>query len=307
MEFWGNVLMGPRNHWTFNICGAKIFAALTAELDDKLSRWLRQSAEIETSPPIKIEDPSEENIIVNNAMIDIAVERLRSLSPSASEIRALSREPFTSILIPLWGLICYAQEKQLEELHGKTLELLQRTSAYLVGVQPLRKLVDNLLWDGGVSWTYAMDRREEHYDQSNIIRLIDSLQSRTETFVSLPGHLIPVARNALVILFLYVSEKWLVQSTTTSGTAKSATIGESENIIQKLVSAKVAEKTAGQFQRHSVRGSLRVLELIKHLVDGELKEAWRPSISQTRRKGQGPLSLPRQHRSRRRQSSAKCI
>lgn len=298
----GNGILGKRAYGAPETIGHSIFvepifAALTAELDDKSSRWLRQSAEIETSPPIKIEDPSEENIIVNNAMIDIAVERLRSLALQHPNPGLVKRIIYP-ILIPLWGLICYAQEKQLKELHGKTLELLQTYFSISVGVQPLRKLVDNLLWDGGVSWTYAMDRRgnivlvrrtKQKDDQSNIIRLIDSLQSRTETFVSLLGS-DPSGEERTGDIFLYVSEKWLVQSTTTSGTAKSATIGESENIIQKLVSAKVAEKLLDNFKDTLSRRPLRVLELIKHIVDGELKRLGGQASAKRDEKGKVSLS-----------------
>ena len=297
----GNGILGKRAYGAPGTIGHSIFvepifSALTAELDDRSARWLTQSAGIEGPSPIKTEEPTGDNFLVKSAIIEIAVERLRSLALQHPNPGLVKRIIYP-ILIPLWGLTCYAQEKQLKDIHEKTLELLQTYFSISVGIQPVKKLVDNLLWDGGVSWTYALNRQgniilmrraKQQDDQSNIIHLIDSLQSRTETFVSLMGS-DPSGEERTGDIFLYVSEKWLVQSNT-SGTAKPETIGESENIIQKLVSAKVAEKLLDNFKDTLSRRPLRVLELIKHIVDGELKRLGGQASVKGDRKGKVSLS-----------------
>lgn len=62
--------------------------------------------------------------------------------------------------------------------------------------------------------------------------------------------------------------------------------GENEDITKKLVSAKVAEKLLDNFKDALTRRPLRVLELIKHVVDGELRRLKARTAS-----GQGKVSL----------------
>jgi hypothetical protein len=298
----GNGILGKRAYGAPGTIGHSIFvepvfAALTAELNDGLIPWMAHYADIEGSSSMKMEEINSEYTIVDGDMVNLAIERLRSLALQHPNPGLVKRIVYP-ILLHLWGLICYAQEKQLKAYQDKIFELLQTYFSISVGVQPLKKLVDHLLWDGGATWTYATNqqgqiilskRMEQQDNHSNIIRMVDSLQSRTELFVSLLGS-DPSVEEHTGDIFLYVSEKWLVKSNNTGGPGEPERIGESENIIQKLVSAKVAEKLLDNFKDTLSRRPLRVLELIKQVVDGELHRLGGKSSTKEDQKGKVSLS-----------------
>lgn len=298
----GNGILGKRAYGAPGTIGHSIFVepifgTLTAELNDNLIAWMAQYTDMSGSSSIKTEKSSQEYILVDGALLDLSIDRLRSLALQHPNPGLVKRIVYP-ILLPLWGLICYSQEKQLKGYEEKVMELLQTYFSISVGVQPLKKLVDNLLWDGGAAWTYSTNqqgqiilvkRMEEQGNQSNIIRLIDSLQSRTELFVSLLGS-DPSGEERTGDIFLHVSEKWLVKSSNTGISSGHETIGESENIFQKLISAKIAEKLLDNFKDTLSRRPLRVLELIKQVVDGELHRLGGQPSGKRDQKGKVSLS-----------------
>ncbi|OQE00687.1 hypothetical protein PENVUL_c047G04374 [Penicillium vulpinum] len=281
----GNGILGKRAYGAPGTVGHSIFVepifnALAANLDDKSRRWISRFTDIEGSmPPITEADPAS-NILVGGVTVDLALNRLRCLTLQHPNPGLVKRIVYP-ILLPLWGLVCFSQEEDLTSFHERVLPLLQTYFGISVGVQPLKKLIDNLLWDGGVTWTYKKDadagialqkRNEKKNEHSNLMRLIDSLQARAELFVSLIGS-DPSSEERTGDIFLYVSQNWLVQpqaSPLPRNTLNGGPVGESDNIIQKLVSAKVAEKLLENFKEALTRRPLRVLELIKQVIDGEL-------------------------------------
>lgn len=296
----GNGILGKRAYGAPGTIGHSIFvepvfAALTAELTDSTKRWMRKYSNIEGSRRFSSGDGLPMNTIVDGATIDLAIDRLSSLALQHPNPGLVKRIVYP-ILLPLWGLACYSKDQQLMSHHERIMVLIQTYFGISVGVQPLKKLVDNLLWDGGATWTYNTDpegrtalarRMDEEGEQANFIKLIDSLQSRTELFVSLLGS-DPSSEERTGDIFLYVSQTWLVQS---SDPTTAPRLGESENMLQRLVSAKIAEKLLDNFKDTLSRQPLRVLELIKQIIDGELhglsNEA---AIRRERRSGNPSLS-----------------
>ncbi|KAJ5329609.1 hypothetical protein N7452_009999 [Penicillium brevicompactum] len=295
-----NGILGKRAYGAVGTIGHSIFVepifnALTAELDPKSRQWMTQFTDLEGSLPAPMEVHPSLNIIVDSTTLDLALERLRCLTlqhPNPSVVKRLVQP----ILLPLWGLICFSKEEQpLNSFHERVLPLLQTFFSISVGSPPLKKLVDNLLWDGDVNWTYSQNAESQVVlskrstpagDHSNLIQLMDSLHTRAELFAGLLGS-DPSSEERTGDIFLYVSENWLVQPTT-SQKANSMLdgAGETEDITKKLVSAKVAEKLLDNFKDALTRRPLRVLELIKHVVDGELGRLKARNAS-----GQGKVSL----------------
>lgn len=196
-----NGVLGKRAYGAVGTIGHSIFVepifnALTAELDPKSRQWMTRFTDVEGSLPVPTEVDPSSKIIVDSTTLDLALERLRCLTlqhPNPSVVKRLVQP----ILLPLWGLICFSKEEQsLNAFHERVLPLLQTFFGISVGSPPLKKLVDNLLWDGGVNWTYAQDadsrvvlskRSAPAGDHSNLIRLMDSLHTRAEIFASLLG------------------------------------------------------------------------------------------------------------------------
>ncbi|CAG7951959.1 unnamed protein product [Penicillium olsonii] len=297
-----NGILGKRAYGAVGTIGHSIFVepifnALTAELDQKSRQWMTRFTDVDGSLPELNDVDHSRNIIVDSTMIDLALERLRCLTlqhPNPSLVKRLIQP----ILLPLWGLVCFSKEHQsLHPFHERVLPLLQTFFGVSVGFPPLKKLVDHLLWDGGLKWTYIEEseigvalakRSAPAGDHSNLIRLMDSLHTRAELFASLLGS-DPSSEERTGDIFLYVSENWLVKppiAQSSSNVLHGESVHETENIIQKLVSAKVAEKLLDNFKEALTRRPLRVLELIKHVVGGELQRL------QTREAGQkGKVSL----------------
>jgi hypothetical protein len=299
----GNGILGKRAYGAPSTVGHSIFVepifnALTANLDAKSRRWISRFTDIEGSMPHTTEVDPASNVLVDGATVALALNRLRCLTLQHPNPGLVKRIVYP-ILLPLWGLVCFSKEEEQTSFHENVLPLLQTYFGISVGAQPLKKLVDNLLWDGGATWTYSKDsddgvalqkRNEETSQHSNLMRLIDSLQTRAEVFVSLIGS-DPSSEERTGDIFLYVSENWLVQpqgSPLAGSTLGGGPVGESDNIIQKLVSAKVAEKLLENFKEALTRRPLRVLELIKQVIDGELH---RLSAQETARRDVNRVSL----------------
>ncbi|KAJ5083441.1 hypothetical protein N7456_012868 [Penicillium angulare] len=278
----GNGILGKRMFGAPGTIGHSIFLepvfrALTADLDDSSRRWMQPHSSAENP-----EDPEQSvsgqnlhpTLIVEDATIQLALDRLGSLAlqhPNPGLVKRI----VSPILLPLWGLACYSQEEDLRLLHQKVMALLVTYFSISVGLLPLKKLGDNLLWDGGSTWTYRSDydgsmsivkRTSQMNKQLNMIHLMNSLEARTDLFVGLLGS-DPRSEDLTGDMFLYVSQKWLMQP---SQAGQEQLIGESDNLSQKLVSAKITEKLLNNFKDTLSRHPLRVLDLIKQVIDGEL-------------------------------------
>ncbi|PYI11497.1 protein required for cell viability [Aspergillus sclerotiicarbonarius CBS 121057] len=277
----GNGILGKRAYGAPGSVGyfiflEPIFKALTAGLDASSKQWL--------ALPSEGEHGSLEKIQVTEPVLILAVDRLRSLVLQPPN-PGLVKRVVHPVLLPLWGLACYSLEHQHTALHEKVLTILQTYFGISIGLQPLQKLVDNLLWDGGSTWTYGPDtgngvslqKRSTTEPNRNIVRLVDILQSRTKLFVSLLGA-DPSSEERTADIFLYVSERWLVKPSTDERSMDRLRLSQEDDnfndMIQKLVSAKVAETLLDNFKDALSRRPLRVLELIKQIIDGELNRAY---------------------------------
>ncbi|GKZ35449.1 hypothetical protein AbraIFM66950_006111 [Aspergillus brasiliensis] len=277
----GNGILGKRAYGAPGTVGHSIFLepifkALTAGLDTSSRKWI--------AAPGDSEGGSSEQIQVAEPTLVLAVDRLRTLvlqPPNPSLVKRVVHP----ILVPLWGLACYTMEHQNLTLHEKILTVLQTYFGISVGLQPLQKLVDNLLYDGGQTWIYDSDsknsvllrKRNTSETNRNIVRLVDILQSRAKLFVSLLGA-DPSSEERTADIFLYVSEIWLVKPSLNESSMDRLRLSSEEDsfktIMQQLISAKVAEMLLDNFKDVLSRRPLRVLELIKQIIDGELNRAY---------------------------------
>ncbi|PWY91754.1 protein required for cell viability [Aspergillus sclerotioniger CBS 115572] len=277
----GNGILGKRAYGApgtigYSIFLEPIFKALTAGLNAPSKQWL--------ALPGGVEHDSLERIEVTEPVLVLAVDRLRSLVLQPPN-PGLVKRVVHPVLLPLWGLACYSLEHQHTALHEKILTVLQTYFGISIGPQPLQKLVDNLLWDGGSTWTYGSDtkngitlqKRSTTEPNRNIVRLVDILESRTKLFISLLGA-DPSSEERTADIFLYASERWLVKPSTNTRSVERWRLSRDENnfsdMIQRLACAKVAETLLGNFQDALSRYPLRILELTKQIIDSELNRAY---------------------------------
>ncbi|KAJ5560867.1 hypothetical protein N7535_009064 [Penicillium sp. DV-2018c] len=296
----GNGILGKKVYGASGTIGHSIFMVpifhtLTAALNASSRRWMVRFTDNQGTVPHPMQQDATSNVLVDCATLDLAIHRLRCLTlqhPNPGLVKRIIQP----ILLPLWCLVCYSQEEGETAFHERVLPLLQTFFGISVGDQPLKKLVDNLLWDGGSTWTYckgsdggvALQKRKETKNMpSNLLQLIDSLSGRAELFVCLLDS-DPSSEERTSDIFLYVSQDWLVQP---QGSLDGETGGENAAIIRKLVSAKIAEKLLDKFKDTLTRRPLRILELIKQVVDGDLHRlSAQASASQGSSKGKLSLS-----------------
>lgn len=261
-----------------------IFRGLTAELDYASKPWLRRFSGFgEADVSTDTQEGLRGDVAVGESTLLLCIERLGILTlqhPNPGLVKRLIHP----LLLPLWGLACYAQEQKKSVWYDKVSPLLQTFFGVSVGVQPLKKIVDNLLWNGGPTWTYgparqdgiSLRKRDKADSQAfNFVHLIESLDSRADEFVKLLGS-DPQSEERTGDIFLYVSEKWLVQPSISQPSPNRLELlrdkEDSETMIQKLVSAKIAEKLLENFKDTLSRHPLRVLGLVKQLIDSEVNQ-----------------------------------
>lgn len=276
----GNGILGKRAYGAPGTIGHSIFVeplfkALTADLDASSRRWL--------GIPDVPEDGFPAQLLVNESTLVLAISRLKSLALQHPNPGLVKRLVYP-ILVPLWGLASFALETQQVTIHENSMALLLTYFGVSVGIQPLKKLVDHLLWNGASTWTYKLSegrttlvkRDASHLDQLNVIQLMDSLQSRIELFVNLLGS-DPSSEERTGDIFLYVSETWLIKHSYSQSSLQQLQLPSERNdtdiVLQKLVSAKLAEKLLHNFKDTLSRRPLRVLELIKQIIGGEISRA----------------------------------
>ncbi|KAL1971341.1 hypothetical protein VTN77DRAFT_293 [Rasamsonia byssochlamydoides] len=284
----GSGILGKRQYGAPGAIGHSIFVeplfkAITAELDDSSRRWLRSFKLLaEDVSPRDTRSSSQRDILVDESELLLAIERLGTISlqhPNPGLVKRLVQP----ILLPLWGLACYAQEKHKKAWYEKVFSLLQTYFSLSAGFQPLKKIVDNLLWNGGPTWTYGPGRNDgislhkRSESSFNLIQLVESVDSRADNFSKLLGS-DPQSEERTDDIFLYVSEKWLITPSRRQPPLPEIKIlreeeVESESMTQKLVSAKIAEKLLDDFKDTLSRHPLRVLELVQQLIESELNVA----------------------------------
>lgn len=279
----GSGILGKRAYGAPGTVGHSIFIepllkAVTGSIDDESRRWLRSFDPAAQSTSSDMESGLQPHTLVPESILSLAIERLCTLSlqhPNPGLVKRLVQP----ILLPLWGLACYAQENDKKHWHEKTSSLLQTYFGLSVGFPPLQKLADNLLYTGGTRWTYGsvpgggivlVERGEESLD---IVQLVQSLDSRADSFARFLGS-DPQSEERTGDIFLYVSKKWLLDPVP-ERSAEIKISGQERDyhssVVEKVVSAKLAEKLLSEFKDTLSRRPLRVLELVHQLIDSELR------------------------------------
>lgn len=274
----GNGILGKKTYGTPGTVGHSIFLEPIFKV---LTGTLDESSRIYIAPPQETQRATSKNIISSGPEIVLAVDRLRTLVLQPPNPGLVKRVVFP-ILLPLWGFACFSKQQQIMDFHDNVMAILQTYFGISVGFLPLKKIVHNFLWNGGSTCAYDVDtsnriilkKPEADETGNDLVGLMDSLQSRTKLFMSLLDA-DPSRDEQTGEVFLYVSETWLGQGSSNAQNPHQLELfpndGGSDNIMRKLVSAKLAEALLDTFKNTLSRRPLKVLELIKHILDGELR------------------------------------
>ncbi|KAL2830545.1 hypothetical protein BDW59DRAFT_18409 [Aspergillus cavernicola] len=276
----GNGILGKKAYGAPGTIGHSIFLE---PIFKTLTGTLDEPSRVYMIPQQGTQKHRSEQDLATESEIRLAVDRLKTLVLQPPNPGLVKRVVYP-ILLPLWGLACFSMQKEYTALYEDIMSILQTYFGISVGFSPVKKVVDNLLWDGGSTCAYAADsenrivlkKRNADKPGSDLVGLIDNLQSRTKIFMSLLDA-DPSRDEQTGDVFLYVSETWLAQPSSTAHTSYelqlNPNVGESDSIIRKLICAKIAEMLLDNFKDTLSRRPLKVLELVKHILNGELGEA----------------------------------
>jgi protein required for transport of RNA pol II len=277
----GNGILGKRAYGVPGTVGHSIFVepafkAITATLDASSRKWLKSSINLNKDECLCDTAQLEDGILVSESELLVALERITLLTLQQPD-PGLVKRLIHPILLPLWGLACYAEEQGNSGWYVKVLSLLQTYFSISAGTHPLIKIIENLLWNGGPSWTYTrgptggISLTERSSAELDFIQLVGSLDRRANSFTRLLGS-DPQSEERTCDVFLYVSETWLGAAPNSDSSIQlniSRHEAESKLIAKKLVSTKIAEKLLESFQDTLSRHPLRVLGLVKQLIESE--------------------------------------
>ncbi|KAH8696342.1 protein required for cell viability [Talaromyces proteolyticus] len=279
----GSGILGKRAYGAPGTIGHSIFIvplfkAITAKIDDDARKWLRSfNPSAQNAEHGDIEHSLTE-VLVEDSTLLLAIERLCTITlqhPNPGLVKRLVQP----ILLPLWGLACHAQAQNTG--YDKPWSLLQTYFSLSAGLVPFQRLADNLLYDGGDDWIFqnslgGISLVKRTKSEFNLIQLMDQLDHRAEKFTKLMN-IDPQSEDRTGDIFLYVSQKWLLEPPDNSVTLQiNPAAGSniySHTIMAKLVSAKIAEKLLDEFKDNISRHPLRVLELAQQLIQSELTTA----------------------------------
>ncbi|KAL2847715.1 hypothetical protein BJX68DRAFT_110286 [Aspergillus pseudodeflectus] len=273
----GNGILGKRAYGAPGTVGHSIFLepvfqTLTGTLDKQHRAYM--------VPAQEAQKPRSDQVLATGSEVLLVINRVKTLVLQPPNPGLVKRVVYP-ILLPLWGLACFSIQQQQTVLHDDIIAVLQTYFGISVGFPPLKKLIDDLLWEGGPVFTFATNSKNEiilkkratSEPETNLVGLLDALQVRTKLFMSLLDA-DPSRDEQTGEAFLYVSETWLAQPSsagrTTDKLELAPDIGESGSILRKVISAKLAESLLDNFKDTLSRKPLKVLELVKHIIDGEL-------------------------------------
>jgi Required for nuclear transport of RNA pol II C-terminus 1/Required for nuclear transport of RNA pol II C-terminus 2 len=284
----GSGILGKKTYGAPGTIGHSIFIeplfkAITATIDPNARKWIKSFNPIGQDTTQPVPQITQKDVLVDEPTLLLALDRLSIIAlqhPNPGLVKRLVQP----ILLPLWGLACCTQaQKGKGNWHERSWTLLQTFFTLSPGFPPFLKLTDNLLWDGGANWTFResqsggviiVKRSESDVD---IVRMLDALDSRADNFSKLLG-CDPQSEDRTADVFLHVSERWLVDTSKQKPTAPTLLdklnydpSSDSNAIVAKVVSAKIAEKLLSDFKDALSRRPLKILELAQHIIESERK------------------------------------
>ncbi|EEP79803.1 predicted protein [Uncinocarpus reesii 1704] len=289
----GNGILGKRAFGApgrigFTIFAQPIFDALNGNITDPVSEWLKTFS---SDGSVALDTQTESldgSIVLNESKLLLALDRLTSLAllhPNPGLLKRL----VSPVLLPLWGLQCYAREHRKHWWEQKISTILQTFFSVSANVNRLLKVADNLLWDGPEARVYgpgenggvSIRKREVGgLGEANILTVIQNLDGRVGMYLELLAA-DPRKEEFAGDVFLHVSRQWLLGGLPNEITSEPQLHKKHDELqpeIRKLVSAKIAEKLLDHFKDSLSRHPTKVLELIQQLIESEKNRTQKSAI-----------------------------
>lgn len=278
----GSGILGRRVYGAPATIGWKLFAQPIVEKLNPTQDGSKVATVIHGSPAAS----DLNSCIVEEADLQQALNRLAALILSHPN-PGLSKRLVGRLILPLWGLLCYARKTGRNAWIDGPSKLLHTYLSTAANTSQVVKVAEELLWDGGSWWIYGPGRqggieirkRPDNPDRfPNIVAIVQDVDSRVEQFLKLLGSDI-IDQQTVADVFLSISRRWLLTDSRPEGTDKSSGAFEDNgtNPMQVLVYAKLAQ---GILERHKDKLAAnpdRMLELVNQLFEGFVENDKRKS------------------------------
>ncbi|EDN02459.1 predicted protein [Histoplasma mississippiense (nom. inval.)] len=282
----GSGILGKRALGEPGAIGYKIFVkpildSLHGNMTTEVAAWLRRFSLDGSALPESPLSDLEGVVLINEPKLLLSLTRLSALvllHPNPSLLKRLIQP----VLLPLWALGCYAKEHQKSSWYGKVSTLLQTFFSMSTGVSKYDNLSDNILWDGGKTWTFgpgqnggvSIRKRTNSPAQQvlNTMLLMKILDDRIDGVLELLG-LDPQSEELAGDIFLHVSRKWLLGHSENHTQKEPEFLHGGEDLqttLQKLTSAKFTEKLLNKFKDSLARHPDRILGIVEQLIQSEV-------------------------------------
>ena len=280
----------------YNIFIQSMFHAIQPEWGSPSSSWLRRFSP-DGSPVAEEPDKLVSNsVVVNEKQLMLALDRLSALTLSHPN-PALLKRLINPLVVPLWGLLCFAKENGKELWADKTSTLLQTFFSVSAPSSRFMTLASHILYDGGKGTSYSpgeeggisIVKRANTSQEMNLDRTIEMLDNRIDECMKLLA-IDPQREEVTGDIFLYVSRKWLLDPDQRSRDTQVNEFLTNDPlramIMEKLLPAKFADKLLTSFKDTLSRHPLKVLEVIDQLIESDEKRVL------AQRKGAHELEAP---------------
>ncbi|KAI4261476.1 MAG: hypothetical protein L6R42_003322 [Xanthoria sp. 1 TBL-2021] len=217
--------------------------------------------------------PRSDKCPVREKELKSAIDRLSALVQFHPN-PGLTKRLVIPVLLPLWGLQCYALNNSRANWADQIHRILIVYMKMSVTESQLLLLSDHLLWDGPPRWTFMPGDRggieirpretEKSYPE-NMGRLIESIDSRVEQYSKLLREAV-MTDEQLSTVFTHACKSWLNRSPASSGYDRLDLMdSDPKDPVESLVSAKLAQRLLEEFKDQissSLNGIFRLVEPI---------------------------------------------
>jgi hypothetical protein len=222
----------------------------------------------------EVEEQLNESPLVSDTELSMAFRNLETLMASHPS-PVVPERLISPILIPLWGLMCYAQSIGRSAWHDRAAAILKSYLAVNIDSAVLQKIQVGLLFTGSNEWEYApgstggIEIRKKAVPSKGGLT-IELINSRVEKFLEILGN-DSIPASVLSEYFLSIFRIWLAR-------------GKEEEPLKMLVTVKVLQEMLQTHGERLAKKPTEILQIIKEVLDeyvDYLEEQKRPKTKTT--------------------------
>ncbi len=221
-------------------------------------------------PIITSLDPPSERCPVSDGDLKLALDRLSVLVHFHSN-PGLTKRLVSPLLLPFWGLLCYALEHRRSTWVDQVHQILGTYMKISATESQLLLLSDNVLWDGPKSWTFMpganggieiRQRDDEGSNSLDMVKMVESIDNRVSQYLTLLRAAV-LTDDQLGKIFTNVSRCWLL-GTESSGRER---LGDDvRNPVESLAYAKITQKLLEEYRDKVTSSFEGILQLVDPIL-----------------------------------------